>query len=528
MDMKKLPLGIADFVTIRKEDFLYVDKTGRLLDLIERGRKYFLSRPRRFGKSLTLSTLASMFSGKAELFEGLKSEEWVKEQAKNPSSVLRFDMSTHSAADGLILDKSLREMIAIEARNFDITLYSELLTNMLRELISGIYKQSGAIVVLIDEYDKPILDCINNVSKAEEMRNVLRSFYTTIKSCSDEGYIRFVMITGISKFSKTGVFSAMNDLLDISLMEDYSDIVGYTQEELEYNFADWIDATAERKNISREELLSTLKEYYDGFSFDGNVRLYNPFSILNFFEHKEFDNYWYESGSPSFIVRWMEKHQIHEPEDYRHKLVKRSFTSSQEIERTDPSAFLFQSGYLTIEKKDGMLYVLDYPNREVIDSISSMYLELIYKINDFILLGNEIWAALREGNLREIIRLYNMALAGIAYEDFSLNKRNEFWYRSMFVMLLRGAGIVSYSEPHLSKGRPDVVIQFKDKVIILEFKFAEKESDAAVKEAEGEKQVQEKMYRETYASEGRKVLYAVLVANDEKRQIETRNDNEKR
>ena len=517
--MKKLPVGIASFKMFYQQDLLYVDKTGHLINLITNGSKYFLSRPRRFGKSLTLSIIDAMFSGKAELFQGLKAEDWVKKQAKNPSPVLRFDMSTHSAANGLILDKSLREMIAREARNLGIKIYSDLMPNMLIDLLEGVYKQSCAVVILIDEYDKPILDCVDDISKADEMRNVLRDFYTIIKSCSDAGYIRFVMITGISKFSKTGVFSAMNDLLDISLMEDYSDIVGYTQEELEYNFADWINVTAERKNLSREELLSRLEEYYDGFSFDGNVRIYNPFSILNFFSKGRFRNYWYESGSPSFIVKWMEKHKIQAPEDYRHKVVDEEFADSQEIERADPSSFLFQSGYLTIEKRTEELITLDYPNREVLDSISKMYLRLVYKINNYALLGNEIWAALREGNLSEIVKLYNTALAGIAYDDFSLNKRNEFWYRSMFVMLLRGAGIISYSEPHLSKGRPDVVIQFKDKVIILEFKFAEKEIDIDRKSTEGEKQVQEKMYTEAYATEGRNVLYAVLVANDETRQV---------
>ena len=517
--MKVLPVGIANFKTLRQEDFLYIDKTGRLLELIQQGRKYFLSRPRRFGKSLTLSTIGAMFSGQVDLFKGLQAEDWVKQQAEKPSPVLRFNMSESSTTDGLVLNRSLENMIARKARNFDVKLYSDLLPDMLIELVEGIYKKSAPVVVLVDEYDKPILDHISDVSKAEEMRNVLRGFYTTIKSCSDEGYLRFVMITGISKFSKTGVFSAMNDLLDISLSKKYSDIVGYTQEELEHNFADWIDDTAEKENISREKLLSDLKEYYDGFSFDGKVRLYNPFSILSFFENEEFNNYWYDSGSPSFIVNWMRQHHIEDPEEYRHITVKTNFINSQEIERTDPSSFLFQSGYLTIEKKEKNLYVLDYPNREVLDSISSMYLELIYKIKNYVSLGDNIWTALEKGDLPEIVRLYNIALAGIAYEDFSRNKRNEFWYRSMFVMLLRGAGIISYSEPHTIGGRSDVVIQFKDKVIVLEFKFAKKETDVDKKKAEGERQMHEKMYTETYGTEGRKVLYAVLVANDEERQI---------
>ena len=544
--MKVLPIGIADFKAFHQKNLLYVDKTGQLLELIENGSKYFLSRPRRFGKSLTLSTLAAMFSGQAELFKGLKAESWVKQQAEKPSPVLRFNMSVHSTNDASILYKSLREMIAIEARNSDVTLYSDLANNMLTELIVAIFKKSGPVVVLIDEYDKPILDCIRDVSKAEEMRNVLRGFYTTIKRCSDEGYLNFVMITGISKFSKTGVFSAMNDLLDISLMRKYSDIVGYTQGELEYSFADWIDDTAEKESISREELLSHLKEYYDGFSFDGKVRIYNPFSILNFFATGELNNFWYDSGSPSFIVEWMRQHHIESPEEYRHKIVDKEFTNSQEIERTDPASFLFQSGYLTIEKRTGDLVTLDYPNREVLDSLSKMYLRLIYKIEGYTSLGNDLWTALKNGDLPEIVRLYNQAIAYVAYDDFKLNKQNEFWYRSMFVMLLRGAGIRYYTEPHLAEGRPDLVIEFENIVIVLEFKFAKArttkgktgkkeaaESEVAKTEAttatavdtveekglEGLRQVLEKMYIEPYKSKNHKVICAVLVADEKKRQV---------
>ena len=550
--MKVLPIGIADFKMLRQENLLYVDKTGHLLNLIKNGRKYFLSRPRRFGKSLTLSTIGAMFSGQVDLFKGLQAEDWVKQQAEKPSPVLRFNMSESSTTDGLILNQSLKNMIARKARNIDVTLYSDLLPDMLIELVEGIYKKSGPVVVLIDEYDKPILDYISDVSKAEEMRNVLRGFYTTIKSCSDEGYMRFVMITGISKFSKTGVFSAMNDLLDISLSKKYSDIVGYTQGELEHNFADWIDDTAEKENISREKLLSDLKEYYDGFSFDGKVRLYNPFSILSFFENEEFNNYWYDSGSPSFIVNWMRQHHIESPEEYRHKIVDKEFTKSQEIERTDPASFLFQSGYLTIEKRTGDLVTLDYPNREVLDSLSKMYLRLIYKIEGYTSLGNDLWTALKNGDLPEIVRLYNQAIAYVAYDDFKLNKQNEFWYRSMFVMLLRGAGIRYYTEPHLAEGRPDLVIEFENIVIVLEFKFAKArtakgktgkkeatKSEVAKTEAttattattatavdtveekglEGLRQVLEKMYIEPYKSKNHKVICAVLVADEKKRQV---------
>ena len=514
--MRELPIGIQSFDRLRKSNYLYVDKTSKLLALILGGERYFLSRPRRFGKSLTLSTLEAMFSGRVELFNGLSAEEWVRECFENPFPVLRFDISTCESENVSLLKKSLREMVSRFARRFKIRLHSETIKGMLQDLIEGIYEERGYVVILVDEYDKPILDNILNLDNAHEIREVLRSFYATFKSCDD--FLRFVFITGISKFSKVGVFSAMNNLEDISMDEKFSDIAGYTQQEVEYYFSDRVVDVAAKMKISKSELLERLQDYYDGFSFDGNIKLYNPFSIMQCLKKEEFNNYWYDSGSPSFIVEWMKTHQIKDPEEYRHKVVKNDFVSSQEIERADAESFLFQSGYLTIEEKQGQLLTLDYPNREVLDSISSMYLKLVYKVEGYALLGNEIWKALREANLNEVIRLYNIALSGIAYDDY-LKNRNEFWYRSMFVMLLRGAGIIAYNEPHTSKGRADVILQFQDLFVVLEFKFAEKSSEVEKKKAEGEKQLQDREYYKNYDVEDRKVVTAVIVANDEKHKV---------
>ena len=414
-----------------------------------------------------------------------------------------------------LVKQSLKEMLSRFARRFNVDFHSKTISGMFQDLIEGVYKSKGYIVLLIDEYDKPILDNIGNIKKAEKLRSELRSFYSVLKSFD---YFRFIFLTGISKFSKVGVFSVLNNLLDISLSGQYGDITGYTQEELEGNFVEWIDLTASKMGMSRSEILERLRDYYDGFSFNGDTRLYNPFSILSFFAMGEFNNYWYESGSPSFIVEWMKRHKIQEPEDYRHKVVMNNFVNSEEIERADPSSFLFQSGYLTIEKKQDRLLTLDYPNREVLDSISTMYLKLVYKVEGYAMLGNEIWKALREGDISEVVNLYNVALGGIAYDDYSKN-RNEFWYRSMLVMLLRGAGIISYSEPHTSLGRADVVINFQDKIIVLEFKFAKHNSDVEKMKREGEQQIQERHYAQSYAKSNREIITAVIVADGEKRQV---------
>ena len=298
--MQDLPIGIQTFEDIRNEDFVYVDKTKHLFNLVRKKGVYFLSRPRRFGKSLTLSTLEAMFQGKAELFKGLYAEEWVKEQAKNHNPVIKIDMSVLDSYEN---KKELNDSIINELE--DIAYYYKLdiplqknPNRMLKVLINKLYEHFGSVVVLIDEYDKPITDNLNDLEKAEEMREALSKFYIVLKGCP---YLRFLMVTGVSKFSKAGILSGFNNLDDISMDKKYGDIVGYTQEELEDNFGEWIESSEKELSMSREELLDKIREFYDGFSFDGVTRVYNPFSVLNFFDKSDFSNYWYMSGSPSFL-----------------------------------------------------------------------------------------------------------------------------------------------------------------------------------------------------------------------------------
>ncbi|MBQ7528612.1 AAA family ATPase [bacterium] len=517
--MKELPIGIQDFEMLRRDNLLYVDKTARLLDLIKNGRRYFLSRPRRFGKSLTLSTLEAMFSGKAELFYGLSAEEWVKGQKEKPCRVIRLDMSS---LDGVTDSLSLNEALIRELKNIarengieiqEITTCGVALKNLIRTL----GERYGTVVILIDEYDKFILDNINNLNKAEDMRSVLRSFYTVLKSC--DKYLRFVFITGISKFSKVGVFSAMNNLEDISMDERYGDIVGYTQIELEDNFAEWLNDASLKMNIENCELLKQLREYYDGFSFDGKTKLYNPFSVMQCLKKARLSNYWYISGSPTFIVNYMRSHSIADPETYRHLGVSADFSDSYEIERSKPESFLFQSGYLTIEKWEGDEITLDYPNMEVLKSITRMYLENVYQVERYITIGSELWKALNSGDILKVVELYNTALARIPYEDFS--KRDEYWYRSLFLMLLRGAGINVFGELHTHKGRSDLLIQLPKLIIVLEFKFAKQSTEIERKRIEGNSQILERDYAKSYEDKNYKIITAVIIADDENHQVVT-------
>ena len=513
-----LPVGIQSFELLRRDSLLYVDKTARLQELVTDVRRCFLSRPRRFGKSLTLSTLEAMFSGKAELFKGLAAEAWVADQARHPCPVLSLSMARGRPAEDI--------------RGFDISVYNDLMVlgrkhglpmfrkdtegalGAFKDVLEGLYDQEGPVVVLIDEYDKPILDNIGNVRMAETFRGYLRNLYLGLKDY--DSHLRFVMLTGISKFSKTGVFSAMNNLNDISMDELFGDIVGYTQVELEDNFSGWIDAAAEKLQRPRSELLEGIKEYYDGFCFDGVTRLYNPFSVMQCLQKTRLGNYWYSSGSPSFIVEYMKRHGIEAPESYRHRVVNVDFAESQEIERACPESFLYQSGYLTIESREEQELTLDYPNREVLDSLSRMYLELVYRVEGYVSIGSNLWRALKDGDIGEAVRLYNGALAGIPYEDFS--GQSESLYRSLFLMLLRGAGVTAHGEVHTHRGRSDVLASFPGRVVVLEFKLARSAGEVDRLRVEGQRQIEEKGYAKPFDAEQRAVSTGVIVVDATRRQ----------
>ena len=513
--LQELPIGVQDFVAIRQDNLLYVDKTARLQELVTSGRRYFLSRPRRFGKSLTLSTIDAMFSGKVELFRGLATEKWVTEQSKHPASVLRLDLSSlqaYSSAESL--DKAIILRLREFASDNDLSIAdAEHCGEVFRQIIRALFRASGPVVVLIDEYDKPILDNIGDLNAANEMRQVLRSFYTVLKSCDE--YLRFVMLTGISKFSKAGVFSSMNNLEDISMDRQYGDIVGYTQDEIEENFQDWIDSAADRMKLDRGELFKQLKDYYDGFCFDGETKLYNPFSIMQCLKKGDIANYWYKSGSPTFIVTYMKQHNIQDPAEYSHMEVAKDFADAHEIETSRPESFLYQSGYLTIEEKREDTLVLDYPNHEVRKSLVRMYLDEVYHVRDYVILGTKLWQALGDGNIEETVRLFNIALSGIPYTDFA--DQGEMFYRSLFLMLLRGASITANGEVPTNLGRSDVLIQFPKRVVVLEFKFSKDGTGMDGLRREGKEQIEEKGYAKPYDEENRAITTEVIVIDGEKR-----------
>ncbi|MDR1632665.1 MAG: AAA family ATPase, partial [Dysgonamonadaceae bacterium] len=309
--LKKLPAGIQTFEEIITENYIYVDKTRMLVNLIESGKVYFFARPRRFGKSLTLTTLEAMFLGKKELFKGLYAEAWINRPDFVKYPVIRLSMNAITTDLGLeILRNSIVLLLREEARKLDVELSDvNVPGDLFQELIirtSNKYKKK--VVILIDEYDKPYIDFVDDPAMADKVRETLANFYVRVKA-NDE-YTRFVLLTGISKFARLGVFSKLNNLTDISMNDKYAALCGITHDELLQNFPDHLELTAEEMQISKDELVERIEDFYDGFSFNGKVRLYNPYSTLRFFEDKKFVNYWFDSGTSTMIAKYLKNKNL--------------------------------------------------------------------------------------------------------------------------------------------------------------------------------------------------------------------------
>jgi hypothetical protein len=341
------------------------------------------------------------------------------------------------------------------------------ISSLFKDLIIELSKVEK-VVVLIDEYDKPLLDHLFNKDKLSEFREFLRNFYSTLKDL--DPYLRFVFITGISKFSKVGVFSALNNLNDISLDDDFSNFLGHTQKEVELYFNEYINHISKEKCISKNNLLEDIKLWYDGYSFNGKNFVYNPFSLLNYFSKSEFRNYWFTSGSPKFIVDYSKKNDLinNEMENIE---VFQSFYDKYEIESAPYTSFLFQAGYLTIKNKitigNLIKYVLSFPNLEVKQSFNELLMENVYKVDDFLNLATDINVSLIEDNTDLLIETFKKMLSSIPYNLFS--KKESFYHASIYSFLL-GAGINAKCEEMTNNGRSDIVIETKNKTYIIELK----------------------------------------------------------
>ncbi|GHS95252.1 ATPase AAA [Synergistales bacterium] len=505
--LQKLPIGIQTFEKLREEGYLYVDKTKYLVDLIDRGTAYFLSRPRRFGKSLTISTLDALFSGKRDLFKGLAAEEFFDRPSYKTHPVIRLDMSKIAANQGLeAMTVSLIKQLKRNAERNDIDMPTGSPHDVLGELIAKTARRHGSIAVLVDEYDKPILDVLHNPEKAEEIRVVLRDFYTQIKA--EDASTCFVFLTGISKFSKMGVFSAMNNLRDISMGDNYAAMLGLTEEELLSNFGPHIDAVAAEMGMGKEELIEKIRYYYDGFSFNGEVRLYNPFSTLYFLSDRKFNNYWFESGTPSFIARYMKDKKL-TVEQFRGYEVSRDFAFAPgEIETATAASFLYQSGYLSL--RPGVLddFSLDYPNREVLTAMSSLLVGNIFGDNDGLNNArNSLRQSLISDDAEGVQSEFNKLLSKIPYDDYASaaasavrrgGDAREWIYRSTLLSYLYGMGLDVEAELHGSLGRADMIVKFRGHIWVMELKMTKHYANADLCATAALAQIKEKGYADAF------------------------------
>ena len=466
--MKNLPIGIQTLMEIRAKNCVYVDKTQFVHQLATTGKYYFLSRPRRFGKSLLISTLKELYLGNKVLFDGLWIEnnwDWSK---TNPVIHISFDAVDYQ---GLGLNEALLETLEECAELYNITLKKTTLKSKFNELITALSSQYGKVVILIDEYDKPIIDYLEKeeIDTAKKNRLTLREFYSVLKNADNQ--LEMLFITGISKFAKVSLFSHLNNLNDITLSKRYAALTGYTQEELEFYFPDYLQSCVENLKISREELLKQMKIWYDGYSWDGVTEVYNPFGTLNFLFDQEFRNYWFSTGSPDFLVKQMRHITYYNVEN---AIVNDRILEKYDIDNLELIPLLFQTGYLTVKKRDKMTgdMVLDYPNKEVRDSMYEFLIDDVSKNPQRIHTGmtiQDLNKAFVSRNLEKVKTILDSLLANLPTEVYL--KQTEGLYHGLIHLVFKYLGVFANSEVHSSKGHADSVVQTLTDVYIFEFKF---------------------------------------------------------
>lgn len=488
---QKLPVGIQHFDNIRNRNLLYVDKTEAIYRLTESGQFYFFSRPRRFGKSLTLSTLKALYQGRKELFDGLWIQDHWDWTQQYPVVHISFSSIGYKTSG---LEQALHNALDQQAKTHGIELTTVGYDKKFEELLQKLSNKNN-VVLLIDEYDKPIIDYLTDLPQAKENQKILKSFYSIIKDAGN--HIEFLMITGVSKFSKVSIFSELNNLEDITIDWRFSKLVGLTQEELESNFENHLQASQERLKFDRERLLKEMKEWYNGYSWDGDAFVYNPFSILNFFQKSAFHNFWFSTGTPTFLVNLLKERNLYKLGEIE---VGQAAFDSFDVEHIDSYSLLFQTGYLTIKQVDPFgLYVLDFPNREVKDSM------LQYLIAGF---SNGSYArstpivlmlrkAFLENDNNKIITIINSLFKSIPSHIFI--KEKEAYYHSVVFLVFQYLGQFIEAEVNTSDGRIDAVVQTDTHVYVLEFKLDES-ADAALQ------QIQTKGYIDKYQNVGKPIV----------------------
>ena len=508
MDELKYPIGIQTFEQIIKDGYVYFDKTALVYDLASRGKVYFLSRPRRFGKSLLLSTIKSYFLGHKEFFKGLAIDSLEKNWYEYP--VMHLDFNGVEFTEQGELERVLEEFVAQQEGLYGKGEYAMTLGSRFKAVIANAHKKTGReVVMLIDEYDKPLLDVMGlekfivedeeKITFEEKHRRILKSFYSTFKGADAD--LRFVFLTGVIKFSQISVFSGFNQPKDISMSTRYDAICGITKEELYTKLGTQITEMAKKFKVTPEQMRLMLKKKYDGYHFSEEMTdIYNPFSVLNAFCDQQLKNYWFASGSPEYLVRLLAK-----SDENINDLVGKYYPVADFVDyRADvekPLPMIYQSGYLTIKDFDPwtQVYKLDLPNAEVTQGFLSVLAAGYFKKKTSpISWVSEVIRALRTADIEQLERLFTSFLASIPYEMHQ-GRENERHFQYTFYLILRLIGCyIVFVEKHQSESRVDCVVETDDDVYIFEFK-----RDGSAEEAL--KQIEEKGYAREYSADKRRI-----------------------
>lgn len=495
--IRKYPVGIQNFEDLRKEGYCYVDKTELMYQLVQSGKYYFLSRPRRFGKSLLLSTIQAYFEGKKELFRGLAIEQL--EQEWNIYPILHLDLNAQKYDTPESLYSMLNDALCNWESQYE-TRSSET-THSLR--FQGVIQRAAEkygqqVVVLIDEYDKPMLQAIGNEALQTEYRNTLKAFYGVLKSC--DKYLRFAMLTGVTKFSKVSVFSDLNNLMDISLSSRFASICGITEQELHQYFKEDIRLLGESQGMSQEDTAQELKQWYDGYHFsDRSEDIYNPFSLLNTFAQRQFGSYWFETGTPTFLVELLKRCRYDLNRLTQEMAMADSLNGIDSMEE-NPVPILYQSGYLTIKDFDREFryYTLGFPNKEVEEGFTKFLLPHYAHLSS----GNSAFELsrfvqeVRGGQTDAFMKRLQSFFADCPYE---LARDLERHYQNVLFIVFKLLGFYTQAEYHTSEGRIDLVVQTTDYIYLMEFKLEGTAEEAL-------RQINEKHYALPFASDPRKLF----------------------
>ena len=508
----KYPIGIQQFSELRSGDWVYVDKTALVYRLVDNGKYYFLSRPRRFGKSLLISTLKAYFEGRKDLFQGLAMEKLEKDWNEYPILHLDLNAERYTCHAELvnILDTYLRQW---EAEYGSQEGGNPSLSQRFHAVIRAAKQKTGRnVVVLVDEYDKPMLQAIGKDELQDEFRATLKSFYGVMKSADAD--IRFVMLTGVSKLSKVSVFSDLNNIEDLSMNADYYDICGISEQELHDVFDESVGELAKANGQTKEEAYEMLKQRYDGYHFaPDTLGMYNPFSVLLTLKNQQYGSYWFSTGTPTYLVELMKEADLN-PSALSGYEASASELDSVQIMVDNPIAVLYQSGYLTIKGYDARFktYVLDYPNDEVKEGFVNFlvpYYTYSKSANNATIIGSFV-KSLERGDVERFMELLQSFMADIPYE---LVRNLEVHYQNAIYIITKLMGLYVQAEYHTSRGRIDLLVGTDKYVYIIELKL-----DGSAEEALA--QINEKDYALPFAVDGREIVKIGANITSETRNLE--------